>query len=150
MTSKTSRTRLSPNFAAAEFDCRNGEKWPPAARDALVLLCTAVLEPLREEFGPVVVTSGYRPLAYNRTVGGATSSYHRYELRYGTGRRSSAGVGVAADVVPARGTPQQWASYLESIRRGMPAIMSGRGAFVPYPRSGFVHCDTGPRRTWAG
>jgi len=35
-----------------------------------------VLQPLREKFGPVVVTSGYRSPAVNTKIGGSTTSDH--------------------------------------------------------------------------
>lgn len=35
-----------------------------------------VLQPLREKFGPIVVTSGYRSPAVNTKIGGSTTSDH--------------------------------------------------------------------------
>lgn len=137
------RTRLSAHFAAAEFDCRNGREWPPSARAALETWCRVWGEPLREAFGPVRITSGYRTPSYNRSVGGAPSSFHVYDL--GTLR------GVAADVVPSRGTPALWAAWaLPRLQSSQWRLGQARGAAVPYPRLGFIHLDTGPRRSWAG
>lgn len=148
---KMTRDRLTPHFAAAEFDCRDGVRWPEAARPAIVALCRYLLEPMREEFGPIRVTSGFRHTAYNRAVGGAAQSFHVYTLRYGTRALSSLGKGVAADVVPARGTPLQWQKWARSNLSPLrAAIGGGRGAAVAYPASGFVHVDSGPTRTWAG
>lgn len=152
------RANLSENFTAAEFDCRNGVQWPPAARDALELWCAVWGEPLRREFGPVRVTSGFRTPDYNHGVGGAGQSYHVYTLRYGPRALPGLGKGLAADVVPARGTPaawQRWASghqmLLRARRGGLRGVsLSGRLAAVAYPRSGFIHLDTGPARTWVG
>jgi len=42
----------------------------------LQLLCKRVLEPLRMQCGPVVVSSGYRSPALNKAIGGSTSSQH--------------------------------------------------------------------------
>lgn len=145
-----SRANLGPHFGAAEFDCHNGQQWPPAAREALQYWCRMLGEPLRARFGPVRILSGFRPNAYNRSVGGAPSSYHRYELRYGPAAQGDAGVGVAADVVCASGDPAAWQQFLMTSA-GMHALRSvGRGAAVLYQSSGFVHCDTGPARSWAG
>lgn len=152
------RTKISAHFGAAEFDCNDGTPWPPAARAALEWWAAVWGEPLRREFGPVRVTSGYRTVAYNRGVGGAELSYHVYTLRYGPAKRSGLGVGVAADVVPARGRPadwQEWATRHQMLLRGRSSGLggvktAGRLAAVAYPRSGFIHLDTGPARTWVG
>lgn len=43
----------------------------------LIALIENVLDPLREAYGkPIVVTSGYRCLALNKAVGGASNSQH--------------------------------------------------------------------------
>jgi zinc D-Ala-D-Ala carboxypeptidase len=50
---------------------------PPAEVESPQALCTAVLDPLREEVGqPIKVTSGYRGPALNRRVEGAAKSQH--------------------------------------------------------------------------
>lgn len=145
------RLRLSPHFAIEEFDCRDGRKVPRNAEDALRVWAIRWGEPLREEFGPVRVTSGYRSESYNRQVGGAPASYHRYDVyhRILTGDRRL--LDVAADVVPARGTPVQWQKWARA-RFGTAGWRLGGsvGAAVGYPSQGFIHLDTGPRRTWAG
>lgn len=144
------RKALSPHFGAAEFDCHDGTQWPPAARAALVVLCTELLEPLRAEFGPVRITSGYRDRAYNSSIGGAPLSYHDYALRYGPGAPRRTEAGVAADVVPARGRPLDWAAWIHRHLDKTPlSVGRGRGTAVAYPASGFTHVDTGPTRTWA-
>ena len=152
------RTPISAHFAAAEFDCRNGVEWPPAARDALEMLCAAWLEPLRREFGPVRETSGFRTPDYNHGVGGASQSYHVYTLRYGPRALPGLGKGLAADVVPARGGPATWGAWASRHQmllrqrggtlRGI--SLRGRLASHAYLSSGFIHLDTGPARTWAG
>ena len=43
----------------------------------LIALVGAVLDPLREKWGrPIIVTSGYRCVAVNKSVGGVTGSQH--------------------------------------------------------------------------
>lgn len=42
----------------------------------LTQLCCKVLDPIREEFGRTIITSGYRNVAYNKSVGGASKSQH--------------------------------------------------------------------------
>ena len=42
----------------------------------LVNLCNHILQPVREEFGPIRINSGYRSLALNSKVGGSKTSQH--------------------------------------------------------------------------
>lgn len=49
---------------------------PERAVQTMGLLCMAVLEPIRAEFGITRVNSGYRSPAVNRAVGGSPSSQH--------------------------------------------------------------------------
>jgi len=46
------------------------------ARTALETLCNYILEPVRANFGPVHVSSGYRSPAVNALIGGSSSSQH--------------------------------------------------------------------------
>ena len=75
--------QLSKNFELSEFymsatAIRRGIDNTPPANDveALKLLVANVLQPLRDKFGPIVVTSGYRSKALNKAIGGATTSQH--------------------------------------------------------------------------
>ena len=47
---------------------------PPQVVTALRELVATVLDPLREEEGPVRITSGYRAPDVNRAVGGSSTS----------------------------------------------------------------------------
>ena len=74
---------LSPHFTLEEMiksqsgDRAGIDNLPSAAhREALRALCTHVLEPIRERFGPVIITSGYRGPKLNRMVGGSVTSQH--------------------------------------------------------------------------
>lgn len=48
----------------------------PEKIEALQNLCIHVLEPLRERFGVIRITSGYRCGAVNREIGGSRTSQH--------------------------------------------------------------------------
>ena len=61
------------------------------ARANLERLANQVLEPLRERFGPILITSGYRSPAVNAAVGGVSNSDHLN--------------GTAADLYAQDGTP---------------------------------------------
>lgn len=138
-----SPVRLSKNFLLREFTCHDGTAVPANAVPALRSWCAAWGEPLRARFGPVRITSGFRTPTYNRSVGGAPQSFHVYTL--GSVR------GVAADCVPAAGTPAEWERWAVAHYKSREwHLVPGRGAAVAYPRLGFIHLDTGPRRSWAG
>jgi hypothetical protein len=124
--------QLTPHFNVREFDCHDGRRVPAVAVPALTKLCR-LLEQLRDEFGPAIVLSGYRPRDYNARIGGARFSQHIYELTPAS---------VAADLVFATGTPASWARAAGEHRAG------GVGR---YDRSGFVHVDNRPDLArWTG
>jgi uncharacterized protein YcbK (DUF882 family) len=113
--------KLSPHFDSREFHSHDGVRAPSNYLLWARHLCEDMLEPLREEFGPVTVVSGFRSAKHNKSVGGAPASYH-LGIR---GRR-----GAAADVTCARGTPDQWHAFLD-----------GRGAHGLGRYPSFVHVD---------
>lgn len=125
--------QLSPHFNVREFDCHDGRKVPAAAVPALKKLCLTYLEPLRAEFGPAHVLSGYRPADYNARIGGAKFSQHIYELTPSS---------VASDLVFRLGSPALWARFADQL---------GAGGVGRYDHSGFVHVDNRPDRArWTG
>ena len=131
-----SRTRdgtrkLSANFTVAEFACKDGSD--PVFVDSSL---AALLQKIRDHFGrPVVITSGYRTAAHNKSVGGAKSSQHL--------------LGRAADIQVAGVSVEDVAAYAESL---MPAW----GGVGRYPvkagrAKGWVHVDTRPNKSrWVG
>ena len=131
---RASADQLSPHFNVREFDCKNGQKVPAKAVPALRKLCLTFLEPMRTTFGPGHVLSGYRPRAYNASVGGVPLSQHIYELTPQS---------VASDTMWAKGNPAQWARKARQI-----AAARREGGVGRYDESGFVHIDNGPRRDW--
>lgn len=75
--------RLSKSFTLDELTTTSREDLREAnayeALDhlkALRAVAQELLQPIRDHFGPVVVTSGYRGKALNAAVGGAASSQH--------------------------------------------------------------------------
>lgn len=84
------------------------------------------LQALRTALGkPLLITSAYRSAAHNKRVGGATHSQHR--------------LGKAFDV---RMENQDPAAFERAARA------AGFTGFGHYPKSGFMHIDTGPARRW--
>lgn len=101
--------RLSPNFTLAEMErsqtaLRLGldNRAPQEAVERLGALCAHVLQPIRDHFGAVHISSGYRGPALNARIGGSRRSQH---LR-----------GEAADIVIAGVTPIEVCRWIEGSR----------------------------------
>lgn len=69
----------------------------PSADHLLDLICK-ILQPLRDNFGVITVTSGYRCYRVNKLVNGVTNSNHLY--------------GYAADIIPKQATFKQLYDYV--------------------------------------
>ena len=75
--------RLSKNFTLSELTrsqtaARRGiNNYPtPEEIQNLTLLCTDILQPVRDRFGLTVVSSGYRSPELNKAIGGSNRSQH--------------------------------------------------------------------------
>jgi hypothetical protein len=109
-----------PNFSPAEIACRGTGKLlvNEAALDAL--------QALRVRLGkPLIIRSAYRSPEHNRAVGGAKASKHME--------------GIAFDVSMANHDPEGFEAAARAV---------GFRGFGFYPRSGFIHVDLGPARSW--
>ncbi|KPQ04324.1 MAG: Peptidase M15 [Rhodobacteraceae bacterium HLUCCA12] len=109
-----------PNFSPAEIACRGtGQlKLHPEALDKL--------QALRDRLGkPLIVRSAYRSPEHNRAVGGAPASKHMD--------------GTAFDIAMANHDPVAFEAAAREV---------GFLGFGYYPRSGFMHIDLGPARSW--
>lgn len=68
--------QITTHFFREEFDCKDGTPVPHILRSNLLDLCIN-LEVLRKEFGePILITSGYRTVSWNKKQGGAPRSKH--------------------------------------------------------------------------
>ena len=108
------------NFSPAEIACRGtGQlKLVPEALDRL--------QELRDLLGkPLIVRSAYRSREHNRAVGGAKASKHMD--------------GMAFDIAMANHDPVAFEVAAREV---------GFLGFGYYPRSGFMHIDLGPARSW--
>ncbi|SMH51144.1 D-Ala-D-Ala carboxypeptidase family metallohydrolase [Maritimibacter sp. HL-12] len=109
-----------PNFSPAEIACRGtGQlKLHPEALDKL--------QALRDRLGkPLIVRSAYRNPEHNRAVGGAKRSKHMD--------------GTAFDIAMSNHDPVAFERAAREV---------GFLGFGFYPRSGFMHIDLGPARSW--
>jgi hypothetical protein len=108
------------NFSPAEIACRGTGQ--------LKLHAQALdkLQALRDRLGkPLIVRSGYRSPQHNRNVGGAPRSKHMD--------------GTAFDIAMSNHDPVAFEAAAREV---------GFLGFGFYPRSGFIHVDLGPARTW--
>lgn len=74
---------LTKNFALSEFEksdtaIKKGidNSIPQEYVLSLQGLAENVLQPVRDKFGPVIITSGYRSPALNKAIGGSQTSQH--------------------------------------------------------------------------
>ena len=94
---------LSPHFKLGEF--LNLGKYPENIPSTQVVAnltygCHQLLEPARQIVGPIIINSGFRNEAVNRTVGGVTNSQHL--------------IGQAADIRPK--DPAQFQRLVDFLR----------------------------------
>lgn len=109
-----------PSFSPREIACK-GTGSILINEDAL-----DKLQALRDSLGkPLVLTSAYRSPEHNRRVGGAKASLHMQ--------------GIAFDVVMANHDPHEFEAAARAV---------GFTGFGYYPKSGFMHIDIGPARSW--
>lgn len=109
-----------PNFSPRELACKG--------TGALLINEDALdkLQALRERLGrPMLITSAYRSPEHNKRVGGAKNSYHMQ--------------GMAFDVRMENQDPHEFEAAARAV---------GFTGFGYYQRSGFMHIDTGPERSW--
>jgi hypothetical protein len=108
------------NFSPAEIACRGTDK--------LLINAPALdkLQALRDLLGkPLILRSAYRSPEHNRAVEGAAKSKHMS--------------GAAFDIAMENHDPVAFEAAAREV---------GFLGFGFYPRSGFIHVDLGPARSW--
>jgi|ERR1044072_35856 hypothetical protein len=69
---------MSAHFSYSEFACKCGGRYASCRRTWMIRTHILRLEAYRKHVGVVKVISGCRCVAYNRSIGGASSSQHMY------------------------------------------------------------------------
>lgn len=123
--------KLSANFSLHELTksdtaIRHGIDNTPSMQviENLQDLVDNVLQPLREKFGAVIVTSGYRSPAVNTKIGGSTTSDHCH--------------GYAADFEVLGMDNRELALYIRNNLKYKQLILE---FYSGLPDSGWVHCS---------
>lgn len=124
--------KLSANFSLneltkSEFATRNGisNTASPLVIEKLQALTDNILQPVRNKFGPVIVTSGYRSPEVNKSVGGSTTSHHCF--------------GYAADFEVLNIDNRELAIYIrDELAEFTQLILE---FYNGEPDSGWVHCS---------
>jgi len=123
-------SRLSENFTLREYlksqtAARRGIDNTPTDRhlNNAIVLFQNVAQPVRDHFGPTIITSGYRSEALNSAIGGSPRSQHR------TGQA----VDLEVPSVPTAEVAQWIADYLTFDQLILEFYDAGD------PNSGWVH-----------
>lgn len=107
--------KVAENFKVKEFKSRNNK---------IVLIhhnLPVALQMIREKLGKAInLTNAYRNETHNKSVGGASNSYHLY--------------GMAADIYVNGMTPNELAKAIDSL---FPTTF----CVISYPKKGIVHFD---------
>lgn len=131
---KTATDASTAHFALKEFDCKDSARTrAPEAIRGNIQTVMEQLEVLRVDLGvPITITSGYRTVAYNKSVGGATKSQHL--------------CGTAADIKVKDHTPTQVKAAIERLIAAGKMKQGGVGLY-----NTFVHYDIrGTKARWSG
>jgi uncharacterized protein YcbK (DUF882 family) len=121
--------QLSTHFHSNEFTCKGNAKGICTCKGEEVDMdpsLISLLELVRNHFGkPVTITSGYRCLTYNRSIGSGDESQHPKK--------------TAADIQVAGVAPGKVHAFLADTTGGL-------GSY-----STFTHLDTRPKKArWSG
>ena len=121
---------VSPNFSYAELTTTSTGLPNTPNEDELNWLnatATEILEPIRQQFGTIIVNSGYRSQEVNTRVGGSPTSQHR--------------LGQAADIISPSYTPHDMAIWLYN------SDLPVRQVIIYPPSAGnFLHVSIDPAR----
>jgi zinc D-Ala-D-Ala carboxypeptidase len=125
--------KLSPNFSLQELTKTNVRQFDNTPSQEVITnlqaLVDNVLQPIRDKFGSVTVTSGYRSPAVNTAVGGSKTSDHCF--------------GYAADIEVAGTDNKVLAEWVRDNLKYRQLILEFYTAGIP--DSGWVHVSYNPK-----
>lgn len=121
--------QLSENFSIEELTVTETGLFntPGAAElEKLLYLATYILQPIRNQFGPIRINSAFRSKQVNEKIGGATSSQHQ--------------LGEAADIEPLQATLEEVFDWIQKNLKYGQCILEHKGnakwLHVSLPRIG--------------
>lgn len=120
---KGSNQKLTKNFSSNEFDCKCTDSDCKVTKIDLALL--NLLQDIRDAFGRISITSGFRCETHNKRIGGSTKSQHK--------------LGTAADIVPIESTLKELQNDMLSTHKYAEELPMGLGLY-----NTFTHIDTRP------
>lgn len=71
--------KITKNFSESEF-LKEGDTFTDVQKIPLFMLCTLILQPTRDAFGTLRITSGKRSAEHNAKIGGSKTSEHMYNF----------------------------------------------------------------------
>lgn len=125
-------------FKREEFDCHDGTRVPCMLMPKLDVLIREILDPLRALWSrPLKVVSGFRTDAYNRSVGGALRSNHRWAM--------------AADIQPEeqKYVVELYRLAIHANKRGQ-IKLGGIGLYQTWIHVDIAQAEDGHLRKWYG
>lgn len=128
--SGSSSEKISPNFRFSEFETTStglNNSIPEDKKAWIVALVQEILQPLRDEIGPIVITSGYRSPEVNTRIGGSPTSQHMK--------------GQAADFYPVNMTRK--AAFIHLFNSQYPIRQC---ILYPENQGNFIHVSIDPQR----
>lgn len=138
-TGRLESVKLTKNFTLDELVWSNTAKSKTIANDPtvrhvdrLLELSRELLQPLRDDVGPLVVTSGFRSLALNKAIGGSKNSAHM--------------VGYAADVIPVKVPLERLMTWFRDTHRSFDQAIIEKAGAKEWVHIGLKHPTTGEQR----
>lgn len=117
--------QLTKNFKRSEFACKCG-----CGFDDIDPKLVALIQTIRDEVGPIKISSGCRCVEHNKKIGGVPNSFHTK--------------GKAADLVSSKGSEYLYNTIQKLYNEGK---LKGLKYCIRYIYKNFCHVDIGKDRS---